>query len=363
MNPRIHELRETLKEKRLRALLIDNLAQSQYALEMYKTIPPGEARCLTVVDREAVTLIADPLSVHRLQDVLPETIHVVEADGNAFVRKGYRFARELARVLKRRKITRLGAFSARYKDVLPEGVKLRVLKENPLLDLAETRTAYELELLERAVAIADKVYGQVLETLKEGRSELSLKNFIDERLFAEGADLPAFGTLVSFGENTNQIHAVSTNRRLKKGDLVMVDFGAKVNGIGSDLTRTIAFGKPAASLAHLWRSVRDAQKTALDAIKPGVQGATIAAKARKHLVKSGYGDFYCHNLGHQLGLLNGQTGLSMSCKRKLRPGMVLTVEPGAYTTVGGVRIEDDVLVTKDGCRVLTKASRRMELAA
>lgn len=359
MNPRIHELRETLKEKRLRGLLIDNLVQSQYALEMYKTIPPGEARCLTVVEREAVTLIADPLSLHRLHDVLPETVHVVEADGNAFVRKRYRFARELARVLKRGKVTRVGAFSTRYKDVLPDGISLRVLEENPLLDLAETRTRYELELLERAVAIADKVYEQAVAALKVGRSELWLKCYIDERLYAEGADLPAFGTLVSFGENTNQIHAVSTTRRLKDGDLVMVDFGAKVKGIGSDLTRTIAFGKPTASLAHLWRAVRDAQKVALEAIKPGVQGATIAVKARKHLVRSGYGDFYCHSLGHQLGLLNGPTGLSMGCKQKLRPGMVLTVEPGAYIPEGGARIEDDVMVTAEGCRVLTKAPKRM----
>jgi len=361
MNDRVQAVRALRKERRLDALLLEDLAQSQYLLEVYRTLAPGEARGVTLVEADALTFVTDPLSAHRLVPHLPPEVAVVEADGDAFVRKGYRFAKELTRLLRKRGVKRLGAFGLRYKEALPSTAKLRLLKENPLLDLAETRTDRELGLLEHAAALADAVFAQITAALQPGITEIGLRARLDELLYEHGADMPAFGTLVSFGENTNQIHAVSTNRPLQRGDLVMLDFGAKVNGIGSDLTRTFVFGKASREQRKLWQAVAEAQQRALESIRAGKQGKTVAAAARNYLVKAGYGDFYCHGLGHQLGLLCGATYLSMSCPRRLREGMVLTVEPGAYTSRGGVRLEDDVVVTRDGCRLLTHAPKPLEV--
>jgi Xaa-Pro aminopeptidase len=363
MNDRVKALRDVMKRKRLDALLIEDLAQTQYLLEVYRTIAPGEARGITLVEPDALTFLADPLSVHRLAQHLPPEVAVVEADGNAFVRRGYRFTKELTRLIRKRGVRKLGALGQRYKEALGATVKLRLLKENPLLDLAETRTEHEIGLLERAAAIADAVCEQVIAELQPGLTEIGLRARIDELLYENGADVPAFGTLVSSGENTNQIHAVSTNRQLQRGDLVMLDFGAKVNGMGSDLTRTFVFGKASPEQRKLWQAVAEAQRLALERLRAGKQGKTVAAAARNHLVKAGYGDFYCHSLGHQLGILCGATHLSIGCQRRLREGMVLTVEPGAYTPRGGARIEDDVVVTRDGCRLLTHAPKPMEVDA
>jgi Xaa-Pro aminopeptidase len=361
MNERVAVVQELLRCRRLDAVILDDLTQCLYLLEAYVTIAPGEARVAALVTRHDVTLVADAVSLDRLASVLPAGLAVRRGDGHAFMLHGRRYRQELRRLLRQQGLRRVAAASTAYRDVVPDGGRFHRLADNPLLELAETRTPREVDLLEQAAAIADRVYAAIVPELREGQTEIEVRARLDTLLHAEGADLPSFGTLVSFGEHTGHVHAPVTDRALRRGDLVMLDFGARVGGVGSDLTRTFVFGRATPAQRRMWHAVAAAQQRGLDLVRAGRRASTVAKAVRRQLRRDGHGDHYPHGLGHQLGLLHGPTVLTVGCDRPLREGMALTVEPGAYTSAGGVRLEDDVLVTETGCRVLTRAPRRLQV--
>ena len=170
-----------------------------------------------------------------------------------------------------------------------------------------------------------------------------------------GADGPSFPTIVAADANASLPHAIPGRRKVKKGGIVLIDWGAKWGGYCSDLTRVVALGKMPAKIQEIYQIVYDAQRAAIDAIEPGKALKEIDAAARTVIEKAGFGDQFGHSLGHGLGLdVHEQPTLSGRSKGSLEPGHVVTVEPGIYLPgVGGVRIEDDVLVTAKGRRVLS----------
>lgn len=217
----------------------------------------------------------------------------------------------------------------------------------------------EVDAMQRAAWIADTAFEGTLESIREGMTEIDLRGEIDYRLSRLGAERVAFETIVAFGTRTALPHAKPSSRELQPGDLILCDLGASVDGYCSDLTRTVAFGPPGEQLRSVYEIVLSAQYRALEGLEAGLSGREADALARQPIAGAGYGERFSHSLGHGLGLdLHERPRLSRASEEKLEMGMVVTVEPGIYIEgLGGVRIEDDVLIVPDGVETLTRSNK------
>jgi Xaa-Pro aminopeptidase len=177
-----------------------------------------------------------------------------------------------------------------------------------------------------------------------------------------GADGPAFETIVAAGATASLPHYRPGNRRIRSDQAVLVDWGAVVGGYRSDLTRVFFTGTIPPKIKTIYPVVLKAQQSAIAAIRPGVHGSTVDAAAREIIGKGGYGEQFLHGTGHGVGLdIHEGPTLGRTARTPLRAGMIVTVEPGIYLPrIGGVRIEDDVLVTSDGARRVTSLTSRMK---
>ncbi|MBL6991128.1 MAG: aminopeptidase P family protein [Bacteriovoracaceae bacterium] len=357
----IKKIRKTLSDHKADAALISSFSQVQYALEIYQTIPRGEARGNLIVTKDKIYLITDPLTKRLIKKNLPENISLLDGDGFKFMKNEMVFLSEIKTVVKKEKIEKLIIFNYHHKNLKLGKVEVEPVSSNPLISMADLSTTQEQYALKKAANIVDTVFEKILGELKENVTEIEIRTKIDELMYDHGAESNTFPTIVAFGNHTNQIHATSNKNALKKNDLVMVDFGAVLNGVGSDITRTFVFGKASKEQKTMWQAVFEAQKRCLGDIRPGKSGKSIDIVSREVIRKYGFQDYYFHTLGHQLGLLKGAFILSPWEKNRIKKGMLLTVEPGVYTQTGGVRIEDDILVTDKGVEVLTQAPKMMEL--
>ena len=204
----------------------------------------------------------------------------------------------------------------------------------------------------RAVAIAKKIFGEI--RIEAGRTEKEVADWIKGRL-AELGTKPAFRIIVASGARATKPHGYATNKKIKTGELVVVDFGALYQGLRSDITRTFVIGKPTAKQKKVLAIVRKAQQKAIAAVKAGQESRLVDRAARNYITKRGFGKYFIHTTGHGVGRkVHEAPKISRKNKNRLRAGQVITIEPGIYIKGwGGVRIEDMVLVTKKGCKVLT----------
>ena len=179
-----------------------------------------------------------------------------------------------------------------------------------------------------------------------------------------GADEAAFPTIVAADVNAALPHAIPGTTKVKRGGIVLIDWGARFHGYHSDMTRVIAFGRMPRAIKEIYRVVADAQQAGIAAIKPGVRLKDVDAAARKVIKRAGYGKQFSHSLGHGLGLnIHECPSLAPTAKGVLEASMVVTVEPGIYLGgVGGVRIEDDVVVTARSGRLITDLPKSLESA-
>ncbi|MBQ3553038.1 MAG: aminopeptidase P family protein [Clostridia bacterium] len=221
---------------------------------------------------------------------------------------------------------------------------------NEMTEIRMYKSPYEIEQIIAAQNAADAAFKQLLGIIKPGMREVEVAVELEYLMKKNGADDKSFDTIVGSGENGALCHAVPGQRRLTYGDLVVLDFGARINGYCSDMTRTIAIGEPCDKLKEIYKIVLDAHFMALDALKPGITGGELDAIARDHIAAHGYGDCFGHSLGHGFGLeVHESPAAAKGNETILRPGMTITVEPGIYIEgLGGVRIEDCCIVTEDG---------------
>ena len=226
--------------------------------------------------------------------------------------------------------------------------QLRVIKD-----------AEEIALIRRAQAIADAAYSAALPQLEPGISESELALQLEIQMRRLGADGPAFDFTVASGERGARPHAGASAARLEAGQLVTLDFGARVQGYHSDMTRTLALGEVGPELRRIYNAVLEAQETALAAVRPGVSTAELDRLAREVLTGQHLGEYFAHSLGHGVGLeIHEAPGLRAASEEVLQPGMVITLEPGVYKEhLGGVRIEELVLVTESGYEVLSSSPK------
>ena len=227
------------------------------------------------------------------------------------------------------------------------------------------KDASEIATLRDAAARLTGVAESAFRSIRSGVTEREVAGSIEMAMRAAGYERLAFDTIVASGPNAALPHYRAGTRILKPGDLVVLDFGGVLDGYCSDLTRTVSVGAPTPDALRLHAAVRDAQRAAMEAVKPGVPATSVDGAARGLLESRGLGNAFGHGTGHGLGLdIHEEPRVgpprSHSASVQLEPGMVFTIEPGAYLPgMGGVRIEDDVLVTEDGCEVLTSVPREL----
>jgi len=227
------------------------------------------------------------------------------------------------------------------------------------------KDASEIATLRDAAARLTGVAESAFRSIRAGVTEREVAGSIEMAMRAAGYERLAFDTIVASGPNAALPHYRAGTRILKPGDLVVLDFGGVLDGYCSDLTRTVSVGAPTPDALRLHAAVRDAQRAAMEAVKPGVPATSVDGAARGLLESRGLGNAFGHGTGHGLGLdIHEEPRVgpprSHSASVQLEPGMVFTIEPGAYLPgMGGVRIEDDVLVTGDGCEVLTSVPREL----
>ena len=227
--------------------------------------------------------------------------------------------------------------------------------------LRRVKDEHEIALMRTAAGIADSAFEATLLEVKPGMTERQIALLIETTMRKMGADAAAFESVAATGPNSALPHAQPTDRVWQPGDLLKMDFGARYRRYNSDITRTICAGKPTKKQREVYQTVLDAQIKAIDAIAPGKSGREIDAIARDYISSKGYAGNFGHGLGHGLGIsVHDHPALSSMSDLILEPGMVITVEPGIYIEGwGGVRIEDDVLVTESGVDVLTQASKEL----
>jgi Xaa-Pro aminopeptidase len=242
------------------------------------------------------------------------------------------------------------------------GVTLRSTTE-VVEQIRLTKDAAEIAALRESAARLASVTDAGIAAVQAGVTERVVASAIEAALRDAGYERPAFDTIVASGPNSALPHYRAGNRVLTRGDLVVLDFGGVLDGYCSDLTRTVAVGTPDAEARRVHAAVLDAQQAAIAAVRPGVEASSVDAAARAILTDRGLGDAFGHGTGHGLGLdVHEQPRITRPRPDVpavlLQPGMVFTVEPGAYLAGwGGVRIEDDVLVTERGCEILTSGTR------
>lgn len=231
-------------------------------------------------------------------------------------------------------------------------IRLKAVK-NIVESVRQIKDESEISAIKKAGAVAEKSLEKVLTKIRIGMSEMEIAAMIDFEIKKAGAN-PSFETIVALGSNAAMAHHRPTTRKLKKVDTILIDYGAKLNGYCCDLTRCFAVGKVNKYYAKVYKAVLDAQTAAINILKAGVDAKIVDACA-KEVIKLENLPPYGHGLGHGLGIdVHEQPAVSYLSKNTLQNGNVITVEPGVYLDGKfGIRIEDDVLVTKTGCEVLT----------
>ncbi|WP_309573470.1 Xaa-Pro peptidase family protein [Deinococcus sp.] len=225
-------------------------------------------------------------------------------------------------------------------------------------DFRIRKSAPELHSIRAAQRIADVAFAQVRPQIQPGMTEQDIALELELALRRAGAQ-SAFEIIVASGPNGAKPHGVASSRVIGSDELVTVDMGAQVDGYHSDMTRTVAVGNPSAELRRLYRAVLEAEEAAVAAVRPGMRAADLDRLARDLLTGHGLGEYFAHSLGHGVGLeVHEGPGLRGTSEDVLEPGMVITIEPGVYIPgVGGVRIEDLVLVTASGHEVLSHSEK------
>jgi Xaa-Pro aminopeptidase len=350
-----HQLRRTALSGRIPALEVDALLVSHLPNVRYLTGFTGSNGQALIGATEAIFL-TDGRYQEQSRREAPDLERVTYLQG---------LEGPLAEACARMSVVRLGfeanALTVRQHAQLKS--KLSGVELVALVDEVERqrwiKDPEEIAQLRSAQGVTDQAFEDVMEYLAVGQTERQVARELEFLLHRDGADGLAFDSIVAFGENAAEPHHEPSHRLLEEGDVIKLDFGAMWGGYHADMTRTIAFGSPASQLRKIHDVVREAQQAGIDAVAAGVAGESVDRAARDVIQDAGYGEYFLHGLGHGVGLeIHEGPRLGRGIDHVLPAGAVVTVEPGIYVPgLGGVRIEDMVEVTDDGCRVVGTSVR------
>lgn len=252
-----------------------------------------------------------------------------------------------------------------------EGLKMRVLEgqliqkyapgctvepaDDKLMWLRMHKDAPEVAAMRRAIQISEWALEATVQAVRPGMTERQILNRLKNELAEAGGGPDAFDPIVLSGPNSGQPHGDVTERPVSEGELLLFDFGTRIDGYNADITRTFVVGQPSAELRKIYETVLAANLAAIAKVKPGVAAQDVDRAARGVITEAGYGEYFLHRTGHGLGIdIHEAPYIRDGNPMLLEPGMIFTIEPGIYLPeLGGVRIEDDVLVTATGAEVLT----------
>ncbi|GAB6102292.1 Xaa-Pro dipeptidase PepQ [Thermococcus atlanticus] len=256
-----------------------------------------------------------------------------------------------------------GKTSFGFVNSLREKSGIRVFEsiDDIIKDLRIIKTPEEIELIEAACKIADAAMMAALEEIREGRREKEIAAKMEYVMKVQGADKTAFDTIIASGWRSALPHGVASDKRMERGELVVIDEGALYRHYNSDITRTIVVGSPNAKQREIYEIVLEAQKKGVEAARPGMRAKELDTIVRDVIKEYGYGERFIHSTGHGVGLeIHEWPRVSQQDETVLREGMVVTIEPGIYIPkFGGVRIEDTVVITKNGAKRLTRTEREL----
>jgi Xaa-Pro aminopeptidase len=250
-----------------------------------------------------------------------------------------------------------------YRSLLRKGIKLKAVA-NLIEDLRTAKDKAELKLITQSVARAEKAFADVKPGIKKGVSERQVAVMLEEGLKENGCASLPFDIIVAAGPGSSMPHAKPTDNRIKAGDLVVIDWGGEAGGYFSDMTRTLLMGGGNLSKKiEIYETVLRANRAAISSVREGVHARVIDRTARDVIRKAGYGERFGHGTGHGVGLeVHERPRISRLGKETVKSGMVFTIEPGIYLPgIGGVRIEDMVVATRNGCRVLTTLPKGLDI--
>jgi Xaa-Pro aminopeptidase len=353
---RIDRLRLSFSSLNSDALLVTHLPNIRYLCGF-----TGSSAIL-LVEHSRATLFTDSRYTLQARQEVHDASTVVAPHG---------LLRAVSAVLKARRGTIRLAFAPAQITVAQKsalqvatGTRLRWLAAPDLIErLRAVKDADELARLRQSARLISDVWTAAVRHIKPGISELAIAADIERRMKLQGASGPSFETIVASGPRSAWPHARPTPKLLRKNELVVLDQGAILRDYCSDMTRTVFLGRSTSAVRvkvrSLYNAVLEAHQAAIAAVRPGVSAATVDAAARKVFKQSGLERFFTHSTGHGLGLeIHEIPRLGRGEETLLKDGMVVTVEPGVYVErLGGIRIEDEVLVTARGAEVLTSASR------
>ena len=300
-------------------------------------------------------------------EVLTSELEALSAEEAGVRTKVFENGEERTKLMKQRlsRLNKIGINSkeltlANFKAIKKAAGKAKLVDVSD--DLYEARMIKqpdEIARISKACRIASEVGRSIPDFVSQGMLETEAAAELNFRMMKLGATGPAFTTTVAFGPKSAEPHYTPSGRKLRKGNFALFDFGAMYERYVSDMTRTFVCGKATKRQKEMHEVVLRAQEAALDMIRDGVHGEAVDMAARDVIDNSRFKDLFIHSTGHGLGISVHDPGSISSAKDMvLREGMVLTVEPGVYIKgFGGVRIEDDVLVTKNGCKVLTSCPK------
>jgi len=346
---RATRLRKILAKKKIESLLVTNILNVRYLSGF-----TGSSASLLMLKDKAL-FITDFRYLSQAEE---------EVTGFKIIKQEKPLGQTLAKILKGVGLKELGVEEGHltHKEFKALEGKLRPVRLIPTSGLVEglrlKKDRREMAKIRKAASIAVSAGWQVISNLGQGLREKDVAAELEYQLKKRGARKASFEIIVASGPRSALPHAQAKDRRLKEGDLVLIDWGANFDGYNCDMTRTVAIGRIAKELERVYRTVLRSQKKALSLLGPGVKNSTIDKEARAVIKRAGFGKYFDHSLGHGVGLAVHESPTISRFKRhevELKAGMVITIEPGIYLpSSGGVRIEDTVLITKNGHENLTE---------
>ena len=232
---------------------------------------------------------------------------------------------------------------------------------NAINSLRMSKDLSEIECIKKAQEIAELAFDGILDYIKEGVTEREIAMELERIMMINGSEGVSFETIVLSGANTSMPHGVPSDKPVQKGEFILMDYGAVYNGYHSDMTRTICLGEPSAEMRKVYEIVLEAQKAAINQARAGMTGQELDFIARSIIEEAGYGEYFGHSLGHGVGLeIHEKPNASQSYRHILNENAVVTIEPGIYIAGKfGVRIEDFVILHKNGCENITKSAKNI----
>ncbi|WP_139278977.1 M24 family metallopeptidase [Seinonella peptonophila] len=350
MEKRLETLRTQMRERQIEGILITSIPNRTYLSRF-----TGTAGILLITLSKAF-LVTDGRYMTQARQQSPD-FQVEMHDGNEFERVAALCQQESVQIL---------SFEEEHLTYAEYRILLHLCHETQLVpikgfveELRLIKDDQELQAHQRAMRIVDQVYEQMLEEIRPGNTEQEIAARIEFLMRKMGASGPSFATIVASGHRSSLPHGIASEKIIHHNEMITFDFGCFVDGYVSDLTRTFFLGKPDEKHSEIYGIVLEAQEKTLETMRPGMTGKEVDQIARDVIESYGYGDFFRHGTGHGIGLeIHEAPSLRLTSEEVLRPGMVVTVEPGIYLpNEFGVRIEDDVLITESGAIRLTKATK------